>query len=370
MVKESFIASTPLEAYKLALNKYNSIENFNVVKATQYKNSENILVAEIEIAVDEESFRNSIGLSEEEQLIEELNTLKSKMNKMKEALLPVQEAKSIKPVVDNQATNESRETIEKVKSLLIQKGLEKKWVDYMLDPFTSTQVAEDENLLVSFVLEELEDTLVIDRGYLKNRVHLFVGATGVGKTTTIAKVIAYSILKGVNPKEIAVINLDSFRVAANEQLGYYAKSMGVEYYYAQNEESTKEILKNLEDKSTIFIDSAGSAPYDIKKLLSTVVFYQDSQKFIGGTQTNLVVSAGAKYEDLKNIYDHFSFLNVDSLIVTKIDESANIGNIVAFLLETKLPLSFLSVGQNVPKDLEPATKERVLNYFIGELKGG
>ncbi|HHD74288.1 MAG TPA: flagellar biosynthesis protein FlhF, partial [Nitratifractor sp.] len=99
-------------------------------------------------------------------------------------------------------------------------------------------------------------------------------------------------------------------------------------------------------------------------------FYQDSQSNIGSTQTNLVVSAGTKYSDLKKIYEHFSFLNVDCAIVTKLDETEDIGNVVAFLLETGLPVSYLSVGQNVPKDLELASKEKILDYFIGDLKKG
>ncbi len=364
MVKESFIAATPLEAYKLAVKKYGSINKFSVIKASQYKNSEGNLVAQIEIEVDEKSFYDGLGMSEEEQLIEELNSLKSKMNKMKEALLPQDEQKSSALY----ETSQSQNSINHVKNLLIEKGLDKKWVDYMLDPFTATQVAEDETLLVSFVLEELEEALQIDRNFLKNRIHLFVGATGVGKTTTIAKIIAYALSKGVHPKEIAVINLDTFRAAANEQLNSYTKSMGVDYYYAKNDTPMNEIFERIEEKRFIFIDSAGSAPYDIQKLIATVEFYQNSQNIIGNVQTNLVVSAGVKYRDLKSIYEHFSFLNIDSLIVTKIDETRDLGNIIAFLLETNIPLSFLSVGQNVPKDLELATKEKVLNYFIGDLK--
>ncbi len=370
MVKESFIAPTPIEAYKLAVQKYKSIDNFKIINASQYKNAQNELVAKIEIEVDEESFNASIGVSEEELLIEELNSLKSKMNRMKSALAGNEEPEPAAAAQELKPTAKSKDVIEHIKELLTQKGLDKKWIDYMLDPFATTQIAEDETLLVSFILEELEEALTIERNPLKNRVHLFVGATGVGKTTTIAKIIAYSIHKGVSPKEIAVINLDNFRAAANEQLSYYTNKMGVDYYYAKSVESLREVFARLREKTLIYIDSAGSAPFDLEKLLSTAHFYQDSQSNIGSTQTNLVVSAGTKYSDLKKIYEHFSFLNVDCAIVTKLDETEDIGNVVAFLLETGLPVSYLSVGQNVPKDLELASKEKILDYFIGDLKKG
>ncbi len=368
MVKESFVADTPLEAYRLALKKYGSIDKFTVTKATQYKNSNGDLVAEIEIEVDDASFYEGIGLSQEEQLIEEINLLKSKMNRMKEALLPegsndVDKGQSFKMAVAS-----SKSSIEHVKEILIEKGLEREWVEYMLDPFATTQVAEDKTLLVSFVLEEIEDSLQIDRDFLKDRVHLFVGTTGVGKTTTIAKIVSFVLTQGVHPEEIAVINLDAFRAGANEQLSSYIRKVGVDYYFVENEIAIYDLLKRLDSKRYLFIDSAGSAPYDIEKLINTVKFYQNSRNFIGDIHTNLVVSAGIKYRDLKSIYEHFSFLNIDSLIVTKIDETKDIGNIIAFLLGSKIPLSFISTGQQIPQDLELASTKKVLNYFIGDLK--
>ena len=365
MVKESFTASSPLEAYKLAIQKYGSIDNFKVIKASQYKNSDGTLVAQIEIEVDSDSFYEGMGISEEELLIEELNSLKSKMNKMKESLLTQD---TTEKDALNKDQNIKTTAIIKVKDTLTDRGLDKKWVNYMLDPFTSTEVGEDESLLLSFILEELEDSLKIDHNFLKNSVHLFIGATGVGKTTTIAKTIGYILSKGVNAQEIAVINLDTFRAAANEQLNYHARKMGVEYYFAQNDTILETIFSNLTNKKFILIDSAGSAPYDLEKLLEIVKFHQKSKDFIGELQTNLVVSAGVKYRDLKNIYEHFSFLRVNSLIVTKIDETKDVGNIIAFLLETNLPISFISTGQNVPQDLEQATTKKILEYFIGDLK--
>lgn len=359
MVQESFIAPTPLEAYKLAVQKYGSIENFKVIKASQYKNSKNELVAQIEIEVSQELFAKHMGLDEEEMLIEELAMLKAKMNTMKEALLPQEQQKSFA---------KGHDSIKEIKDLLMQKGLSSEWVQQMLDPFVGTQVADDSSLLLSFILEEIEESINISEDITKNRVNLFVGPTGVGKTTSIAKIVAWSILKGIEPNDIAIVNLDNFRVGANEQLGYYAKRMGVDYYYAYNDTVVQELMQSLSSKEHIFIDSAGSAPYDLKKLLDTVAFYKDTTITLGKSSTNLVVSAGVKYSDLKDIYEHFSFLNISSLIITKIDETRDIGNIIAFLLETSLPVSFISTGQEVPKDLEVAKKQKLLEYFIGQLK--
>jgi len=358
MLNESFIAPTPDEAYKLAIQKYGSIDNFKIVKASQYKNSENVLVSEITIEVEEEIYLKSAGIDEEEALLQEIAILKTKMNKMRDALTP-QESSNEQEVADG--------VIDEVKELLISRGLSKSWVDYMLNPFIGTQVAEDKSLLLSFVLEEIEEAITITKKPVSSRINILVGPTGVGKTTTIAKLTGWSILKGVNPKAIALINLDNFRVGAYEQLGFYAKTMGVDYYCPSTPEELKELIDTLNDKDLILIDTAGSSPYDVKKLLSTVKYCKSIDSSLEGINATLVVSVTSKYVDLKDTYEHFSFLNLDNIIATKFDETKNVGNLIAFLLDTKLPISFLSTGQEVPIDFEIATKRRVLEAFTGEI---
>jgi len=353
MFTESFIAPTPDEAYKLAIQKYGSIDNFKLVKATQYKNKDGVLVSEITIEVSEDVYLNASGIDEEEALLEEINILKSKMERMKQVLEP---------------KNDKKSALDDIKNILIEKGLDEKWISYMLDPFIGTQVAQDKSLLLSFVLEEIEEALIIAKKPIEKKVNIVVGTTGVGKTTTIAKMAAWSVLKGVNPDNIAFINLDNYKVGAYEQLGFYAKSMGIDYFYPNGHEEFSNTLKALNSKDLIFIDTAGASPFDVDKLLNTVKYCKDINA-IEDFNATLVVSVTAKYSDLKSIYEHFSFLNISNVIATKFDETQNIGNLIAFLLDTKLPISFLSVGQEVPIDLEIATKRRIIQAFSGEING-
>ena len=374
MLSESFIAQSPEEAYRLAIQKYGSIDNFKIIKATQYKNRDSELVSEITIEVDESAYLESCGIDEEEALIEEMNLLKSKMDKMREALSPKKSLENEdleKRALERKDLEEKElpkdKEIEQIKELLINRGLSRNWVENMLNPFIGTQVAQDKSLLLSFVLEEIEEAIEITKKSIDSRINILVGTTGVGKTTTVAKLTGWSALKGVNPDDIALINLDNYRVGAQEQLGFYAKSMGVDYYCPSTADDLKNVINSLTFKKLIFIDTAGSSPYDSQKLLDTVEYCKSIDNSLKTLSATLVVSVTSKYEDLKDIYEHFSFLNIDSVIATKFDETKNVGNLIAFLLDTKLPVSFLSIGQEVPIDLEIATKRRILETFIGEI---
>ncbi len=352
MLKESFIAPTPQEAYKLALQKYKSLEKFKVIEAAQILEDGKIK-AKITVEINEDFFNSITNLSEEEQLILEMNELKEKIARMKEALYPQKE--------------NSTKALSNVKEILIKRGLQKKWVDAMLDPFLKTEVGNDKELLLSFVLEEIEEALKVDKNPLSASIFLFVGPTGVGKTTTIAK-FAHWIKKVKNAKNFSFVNLDNFRVGAFEQLKAYANMFNANYFALDSVENLKDIIWKAKEDEFIFIDTAGNSPYDIEKFFEKAdiikVLQEQKEKF----KLFFVVSANMKYEDLMQNYKSFSFLNLDTLIITKTDETTNIGNVLAFLLETELPVAFLTNGQNVPQDFELAAKRKILDIFMGELQ--
>ena len=193
------------------------------------------------------------------------------------------------------------------------------------------------------------------------RVMMFVGPTGVGKTTTIAKLAArYSYIQEKRAK-VGIITLDTYRIGAVEQLFQYAKMMRLPIEDVVDPNDFNNALSSLSHCDVILIDTVGSSQYDKDKLVKLNKFLQSSQLQI---EVNLVLSAGSKLEDLKEIYKNFSFLDIETLIFTKFDETKVFGTIFSLIYDIDKPVSYFSIGQEVPDDIVPASSDFLVECIL------
>jgi len=212
-------------------------------------------------------------------------------------------------------------------------------------------------------LTHILEKLVITAGPIKfepgiQKIVAFVGPTGVGKTTTIAKLAAEQVLR--KRRRVALITLDTYRIAAIEQLKVYAEIIGIPIEVALTAGELENHLKKLSDKDFILIDTAGRSQrneYQINELKS---FFDR----ISPLETHLVLSSTTKEEDLTDIFEKFKKISVHRLIFTKLDESTTYGVILNQLLRTQKPLSYFTNGQKVPDDIEIATPEKVADLIV------
>ncbi|MDN5377163.1 MAG: flagellar biosynthesis protein FlhF [Sulfurospirillum sp.] len=197
------------------------------------------------------------------------------------------------------------------------------------------------------------------------RLMMFVGPTGVGKTTTIAKLAArYSYLKEKREK-VGIITLDTYRIGAVEQLFQYAKMMRLPIEDVVDPADFNNALRSLNHCDLILIDTVGSSQYDKEKLMKLNRFVQNSEYQI---DVNLVLSAGSKLEDLKDIYKNFSFLDIDTLIFTKFDETKVFGTVFSLVYDIDKPVSYFSIGQEVPDDLVVASSDFLVECMLDGFK--
>ena len=214
--------------------------------------------------------------------------------------------------------------------------------------------------LISKIEKELPQTGPIDLTPGKVKIAAFVGPTGVGKTTTVAKLAAlYALGK---KRKVALVTIDTYRIAAVEQLKVYSKIMGLPFANVSSPKEFSKALAQFTDRDLILVDTAGRSQRDQSQIEELKDFLRQSFPI----EVHLAMSITHKEDNLSDIGNQFGILPTDRIIFTKLDESYTYGSMVNQLLRIKKPLSFLTTGQKVPEDIEIATKERVISLILGE----
>ena len=198
------------------------------------------------------------------------------------------------------------------------------------------------------------------------KVVMLVGATGVGKTTSIAKLAARYGYFLDKPHKVGLIVLDTYRRGAAESLMQYARMMRLDLEIAIDAKECLHALESLRECDVVLIDTMGISPNDHTKIAKIQETLQKTRAAYD-IHVMLVLPSTVKYDDLYWTYDHFSPLEINSLLFSKLDETKGLGNIFSLLYATNLPVSYVTTGQEVPEDLLVANGEFltqcVLNGF-------
>ncbi len=234
---------------------------------------------------------------------------------------------------------------------------------------TPSQLADPtaaDALLTALIESELRcgQTIAPVRG--RRTVVALVGATGVGKTTTIAKLAANFRLR--DGLKTGLITVDTYRVAAVEQLRTYAEIIDLPMKVVTEPREMRRALDELAGLDLVLIDTAGRSPRDdlqiqeLKRLLSEADV----------DQTQLVLSVTTSRRNLESAAEKFAAVDATGVILTKLDEAENLGGLLSFARTLKLPISYVTTGQAVPDDSEPARPARLARLILGnsELDGG
>ena len=190
------------------------------------------------------------------------------------------------------------------------------------------------------------------------KVAMFVGPSGVGKTTAIVKLVAHYRLQ--EHRSVALITLDTYRLAAVEHLRMYAKVLEVPLETAQTTDDVLEGIRRHRHANLIMIDTPGFGPHETAQLMS-LGGLKDS---CGEIETHLVLSATTRMQDLRRIVTRYEACAPSRLLFTKLDETEEYGNLLELAYQTSLPLSYWSNGQRVPEDCEQADSSRLADLLL------
>ena len=217
--------------------------------------------------------------------------------------------------------------------------------------------ARDAQHAWQLALAELSATLPVAGNDLLDQggIVALIGSTGVGKTTSIAKLAARYVLRH-GQRHVALVTTDSYRIGAHEQLMTYGRLLGIPVQVASDHKELRSTLNSLSDKRLVLIDTAGMSQRDVR-LSEQFATLADSGIPI---RTLLVLSATLHPSVLQETVQAFSEVPLDGAILTKLDEAASLGGVLSAAIRQHLPLMFVTDGQRVPEDMHPARAQKLV----------
>ena len=246
--------------------------------------------------------------------------------------------------------------VKKVVERFVKLGLKREWVEKLLATLVGTEVEDDEAILIAYVLEELDTLLNIEEESqeLEKTIHIIVGATGIGKTSLIGKLATRYTYVLKKSHKVVFLNLDHHKVGAVEQLENYADAMDIPLI------TLDDFLENEYD--IVFVDTAGNRGDDIEEIENFIELVESCMDY--KIIVSLALSATSKIRDLEDISKAFECLPIKNYILTKLDETCDLSDMINFLITKKTPVSYISTGQEIPEDLIVASKEYLLKKFM------
>lgn len=249
---------------------------------------------------------------------------------------------------------------------MLENEVEEKYANQIIDEADKNRKP---NLPFDYILANVYQKMILKFGKAEGitpaekgpKTLIFMGPTGVGKTTTIAKIASHFAVE--EKKKIAMLTADTYRIAAAEQLRTYANILEVPFRVIYTEEELKAAISEFKDYDYIFVDTTGHSHQNeellekMKKLLATAAEAGESQAF-------LVLSTTTKYRDLQRISSSYKEIADYQLILTKLDETSTLGSLLNLKLFTDAGIAYVTCGQNVPDDIEQFNPQKAVKQLL------
>lgn len=282
----------------------------------------------------------------------------------------LEEVKSIKEKIEQVSPDGEKKhsSIEKIENILSENEFSFSYIKEMSNRLKSTLTVDElENfeLVQDTVINWVGESISIDKdGFNNAKVVILVGPTGVGKTTTIAKLAAIHGIgtNGDRAKTVRMLTIDNYRIGAQKQIETYGEIMDIPVAAVETYHELSQKITLFNDADLILVDTIGKSPKDYQQLgeMRKVLDACDSS-----SEVYLAMSATTKVSDVKEILQQFEPFNYRSVILTKLDETMRVGNIISILYEKRKSLTYITDGQVVPQDIEPASVMRLLKNLEG-----
>ena len=355
--KKDFVEITAaLEEKDFAQNVNNNKPTFSRVSSEAIKKQQ----SQINLLADDRADTNAPKQSEiiEKKLDSLHDMLRNQMVKEED----------VKPVVRPE-NNANFKSLKLIYNKLLENEVSEKYANAIINDIENSMKKESnlDSILASvyqkIILKFGEPEAIEDDD--RRKIVFFIGPTGVGKTTTIAKLA--SDFKLTRSKNVAMITADTYRIAAVEQLNTYASILDVPVNVIYSPSEMVESIEELSDYQMIFVDTAGRSHKNTEQRDEIIEMISNvrNSDIDADIVIFLVMSVTTKYRDMVNICDAYKSLNSYRLLFTKLDETDSVGNILNIKLYTGAPISYITCGQNVPDDIESVDVQKLAKSLLG-----
>ncbi|MCM1172671.1 MAG: flagellar biosynthesis protein FlhF [Clostridium sp.] len=316
--------------------------------------------------------------SESEYAAETQNAIEEKINNIAKLLEQQLAAQKVEPEKKEQqeedtedkkpeekAEEQKPKALDLIRNQLIENEVKENYADAIINELENQSDSQPIDSLLAYIYQKivlkLGEVELVKCSENKPKIVFFVGNTGVGKTTTMAKLA--SKFKLEQKLDIAMFSLDTYRIAAIEQIKTYANILNTPMEVVYTPEEMRKLVEKYKDCDLIFVDTAGRShknkeqKNDLDSIIGSVKEYD--------CEILLVVSATTKYSDLKSIADVYGDLFDYKLVFTKLDETRGLGNILNLKLDTGKSLSYVTWGQNVPEDIGALNSQVIAKKLLG-----
>ena len=319
------------------------------------------------IEPEKEENKNNVA-DKEDYVKEDSNVSAVKENTFKENLntASVNASKKEKKSREIKSDSEMDAVYELISQTLIDNEVDEDYVEEIVEEAKSRLKSNTPmDTVLSHIYQRLilrfGEPKIIEPGQKNPKVIFFVGTTGVGKTTTIAKIASKLFVAG---NKVALFTSDTYRIAAAEQLRSYANIMSVPFRIIYTIDDFEEGLETFKDYDYILIDTVGHS-HKNQELKADMKKFIDYSKEKTETEVYLVLAASTKMKDLIHIADSYKEISDYRLIFTKLDETYSFGTIFNLRLHTNAPLSYVTYGQNVPEDIDTFKPQQIVKKLLG-----
>ncbi len=278
-----------------------------------------------------------------------------------------EDAEQNKEVEQVEEDSEQEKFIRLLYNTMIDGEVDQKYANQILQDIESSKKP---NVPFDYILANVYQKMILKFGMSDGilpaqegpKVVAFIGPTGVGKTTTIAKVASHYAVE--EKKKIALLTADTYRIAAAEQLRTYANILEVPFRVIYTEDELQSAVADFKEYDYIFLDTIGHS-YQNEEQITNMKNVLEAAKEVAETQVFLVLSATTKYRDLLKIAETYSEIAKYQLIFTKLDETNTLGNLLNLKLHTDSEIAYVTCGQNVPSDIERFNPQKTVKQLLG-----